>query len=80
MKSINMKRNLVFFQCKYDARLPQFVLAHQREHVKCLSQFFNVVVIDHDCDYQQICDRHQPDLTLFESGVEYRPLPANKDN
>jgi hypothetical protein len=66
-----MKPKLLFFQCKYDARLPKFVLSHQREHVKCLSQFFNVVVIDHDCDYQEVCDNHRPDLTLFESGIEY---------
>jgi tetratricopeptide (TPR) repeat protein len=26
-------------------------------------------VIDEDCDYQQVCEKHQPDLTLFESGV-----------
>src|SRR5437588_5476083 len=67
MELITEKPNLIFFQYKYNDRLPTFILAHKREHVKCLSEFFNVVVIDHDCDYQQICDRHQPNLTLFES-------------
>ena len=63
------KPKLVFFQNKYDDGLPDFLLTHKQEHVDCLSLFFDVVVIQHDCDYQQICDLHQPDLTLFESGV-----------
>jgi hypothetical protein len=25
-------------------------------------------LLNHDCDYASICDRHEPDLTLFESG------------
>jgi hypothetical protein len=63
------KPKLVFFQNKYDDGLPDFLLTHKQEHVNCLSLFFDVVVIQHDCDYQQICDLHQPDLALFESGV-----------
>jgi hypothetical protein len=60
---------LVYFQNKYDDDLPEFLLTHKQEHVDCLSQFFDVTVIQHDCDYQQICDLYEPDLTLFESGV-----------
>jgi len=30
-------------------------------------------LIDRDCDYQQICDKYEPDLALFESGV---PFPS----
>lgn len=71
MTSDVAKPNLLFFQVRYDARLPSFVLAHQREHVKCLSQFFNVSVVNEDCDYQEVCDKYMPDLTLFESGIEY---------
>ncbi|MGR4925902.1 glycosyltransferase [Bradyrhizobium sp. CAR08] len=71
MDTFGVKPTLIFFQHKYDDRLPAFLLAHKREHVKCLSQFFNVVVVDHDCDYEQTCDIHQPDLTLFESGVPF---------
>jgi hypothetical protein len=73
MKTLTTKPTLIFFQYKYDERLPKFILAHKRDHVKCLSEFFNVVVVDHDCDYQQICGKHQPDLTLFEGGV---PFPS----
>jgi len=36
----------------------------------CLSQFFDVTVIEEDSDYQQTCEKYEPDLTLFESGVD----------
>jgi len=71
--AFHTRPKLVFFQYEYDERLPAFLLMHKREHVKCLSQFFEVTVIHEDCDYQQVCDKYEPDLTLFESGV---PNPA----
>jgi hypothetical protein len=70
---MSYKPRLVYFQYKYDEQLPPFVLIHKDEHVKCLSEFFDVTVIHHDCDYQQICNQYEPDLTLFESGVPYLP-------
>lgn len=42
---------------------------HHREHIKCLSQFFDVSVIDQDADYEDICDRIHPDLAVFETGL-----------
>ena len=63
------KPKLVFFSYKYDEWLPDFLLIHHREHIRCISETFDVVVIDYPCDYQQICDKHQPDLTLFETGL-----------
>jgi Glycosyl transferases group 1 len=66
-----MKPKLVFFQFRNDVNLSEFVLLHRQQHIKCLSEFFNVTVISEDCDYRQICDLYQPDLTLFESGVNY---------
>jgi len=81
MATFDAKPKLVFYQYKYDDELPAFLLAHKREHVKCLSQFFDVVVVDHDSDHDQICDVHQPDLTLFEGGVPFpscrRPKVSN---
>jgi hypothetical protein len=65
------KPKLVFFQYEYDNKLPEFLLIHTREHVKCLSTFFEVTVINEDCDYQRICDKYEPDLVLFESGVNH---------
>jgi glycosyl transferase family 1 len=69
MNNIHAKPKLLFFQYKYDEDLPAFLLTHKQEHVKCLSEFFEVTVIEQDCDYQQICDKYEPDLALFESGV-----------
>lgn len=66
MISSTAKPKLLFFQHKYDQRLPPFILGHTREHVDCLTQFFQVVVINEDCDYGEICDRYEPDLTLVE--------------
>ena len=65
------KPRLVFFQCRYDKRLPGFLLLHAREHVRCLSHFFDVTVVNSDGDYGQICEEHRPDLSLFELGVNH---------
>ncbi|MCX7593410.1 MAG: glycosyltransferase [Fischerella sp.] len=66
------KPKLVFFQWKHEGAA-RFLLLQKQHHVKCLSEFFEVVVINDDCDYQEICDKYQPDLTLFESGVPTIP-------
>jgi hypothetical protein len=71
MDNIHNKPKLVFFQVKYDQKLPAFLLTHKREHVTCLSEWFDVTVINEDCDYQQICDKYEPAVTLFESGVNH---------
>jgi hypothetical protein len=65
-----LKPKLVFFACKHQ-RLPEFVLTHKQEHVKCLSEFFDVTVITDDSDYEQICYKYQPDLTLVESAAYF---------
>jgi hypothetical protein len=61
----------VYFQFKYNKRLPPFLLIHKQEHVKCLSEFFEVTVVQNDCNFAQICDTYRPDLALFESGVNH---------
>jgi hypothetical protein len=71
MDSILTKPRLLFFQYKYDERLPAFLLMHKQEHVKCLSEFFEVILVREDCDYQQICEMYKPDIALFESGVNH---------
>lgn len=79
--SSDRKPRLLFFQNRYDARLPPFLLTHIQEHVHCLREFFDVTVVRHDCDYVEVCDRYQPDLVLVESGVNHlacrRPRVAN---
>ncbi|HEY9852612.1 MAG TPA: glycosyltransferase [Leptolyngbyaceae cyanobacterium] len=68
------KPKLVFFQFKHDQTLREFILLHRQQHIKCLLEFFDVTVINEDCDYEEVCDRYQPDLALFESGVNYKSI------
>ncbi|PPJ63634.1 glycosyltransferase [Cuspidothrix issatschenkoi] len=73
MKQIT-KPKLAFFQYRFGEKLPEFMHIFRQHHVKCLSEFFEVIVIQKNCDYQEICDKYQPDLTLFEmlSGIEQK--------
>ncbi|RUM23311.1 glycosyltransferase family 1 protein [Rhizobium vallis] len=66
----NRKPKLVFFQWDHqpNANAAGYLLLHMQQQVKCLSTHFDVVVVNRDCDYAEICERHEPDLTLFESG------------
>ena len=60
-------------------KLPSFVQLHMREHELCMSQFFDLTTVnDRSCDYQQLCDRHEPDLVIFETGVY--TVPAEVTN
>ena len=60
---------MLFFRCS-DTGRPDYILRHLREQVDCLSRNFNVVVIDaHECDYAELCERYQPALAMFESGI-----------
>jgi len=63
-----LKPKLVFFRYIREG-LPRYILLHLDEQVRCLSQFFDVTVVSHDCDYAEICEKYQPQVTLFESGV-----------
>jgi hypothetical protein len=62
---------LLFFQFAYDPNLPTFLLTHVQEHVSCLQHFFDVTVVAKDCDFLEVCDAVQPDIVLFETGVNH---------
>jgi glycosyl transferase family 1 len=62
------KPRLVFFRMLQQG-LPDFIQLHLREQVDCLKRSFDVVVVDRECDFGQICDQYQPDMVLFESGT-----------
>ncbi|MBE9016631.1 glycosyltransferase [Chroococcidiopsidales cyanobacterium LEGE 13417] len=62
------KPKLVYFQRRYE-HIAKFVRLHYQQQVNCLAEFFDVTVINEDCDYQEICDRYQPEVTLFEIGI-----------
>lgn len=70
--SLRRKPRLLFFQWDHrpNAGLSDFLLAHTLEHVKCLETQFEVIVINRDCNFAQLCDLHEPDLCMFESGYE----------
>jgi tetratricopeptide (TPR) repeat protein len=76
-----MRPKLVFFQWKYDPQLPAFLLNHARDHVRCLENFFDVTVINDSCDYHEVCDRYEPDIVVFESGLDnitcQKPIVTN---
>ncbi|MFN6495922.1 MAG: glycosyltransferase [Nostoc sp. DedQUE01] len=67
MYNINKPR-LVFFQW-VNKGSAKFYSALKQQHVKCLREFFEVIVIHEEYDYQQVCEKYQPDITLFESGI-----------
>jgi len=64
------KPRLVLFRSRYDPDLPDFLVAHSYEHIRCLEQSFEVTVISGSCDYDQVCDTHKPDLSAFEIGLQ----------
>ncbi|MGF1987028.1 MAG: glycosyltransferase family protein [Nostoc sp. ZfuVER08] len=67
MYNIN-KPKLVFFQW-LNKGSAKFYSALKQQHVKCLSECFEVIVLNEEYDYQEVCDKYQPDITLFESGI-----------
>lgn len=71
-KSLPTKPKLIFFQWNHrpQLRYAKYLLQHTKDHVRCLEQFFDVVVISEDCDYDEMCERHTPDMALFEVGYQ----------
>jgi hypothetical protein len=59
---------LLFFQRRYDKTTPVFLQTHFQDHVRCLALFFDVTVVNRDCDFLEVCDLYRPDLALFETG------------
>ena len=54
--------------------LPSFITLHLEQQVNCLSQFFDVTVVNElHVDYRRLCKIHQPDIAIFESGVYVVP-------
>ena len=49
--------------------LPDFIQRHLQEQTRCLAHFFDVVEVAAEGDYRALCERHRPDISLFESGV-----------
>ncbi|MFZ4536446.1 glycosyltransferase family protein [Propionivibrio sp.] len=64
------KPKLLFFRPKYGRAIPTFLVTHRDEHAQCLSQFFDLKIIEEDCDCREACDRHEPVACLFEIGLQ----------
>ena len=58
---------VVFFRWMLGELAP-FIQNHVQQQQSALEQYFDVTIIDSACDYDEICDRVQPDLAIFESG------------
>ncbi|WP_162052637.1 glycosyltransferase family protein [Pontibacter pamirensis] len=69
MEKVVNKPKLLFFQWQHDSS-PKFLQLHMQLHVKCLAEFFEVILINKDCDYQQVCDFYHPEVALFEGGYK----------
>lgn len=63
---------LLFFQWDHSPNrgLSDYFVTHMNDHVRCLAEHFDVTVVNHDCDYGEMCDRYRPEVTLFESGYQ----------
>ncbi len=74
MQEEQIKRKLVYFMAPADSYSPVMRHFFVNNVLRGLSEFFELVVISQDCDYAEICDRHQPDIAMFDGAVE--PLPC----
>ena len=62
------KPKIIYFRWPLD-NYPEYGKGlFNRIFIKGLSEFFELIVISNDCDYGVICEKYQPDITLFESG------------
>jgi hypothetical protein len=49
--------------------LAPFLAQHLDAQVRTLGHFFEVRIVDYDCDYAQVCEHFNPEICVFESGV-----------
>lgn len=73
--STSAKPRMVYFRWPLTSYPPYNQRLFERLFVRGLSEHFDLVIVEHDCDYGEICERHQPDVTLFESGNNNYPGP-----
>lgn len=66
--STQVRPRMLFFRWT-KPNLPAFLEQHLSEQVRALAHFFEIRLIDFDCDYAQQCDEFEPDIAVFESGV-----------
>ncbi|SHE99754.1 Spore maturation protein CgeB [Kaistia soli DSM 19436] len=63
-----LKPRMLFFRT-VDRNISGFIVEHLKQQLDCLRLSFDVTLIEGDCDYDRLCDLHQPDIAMFESGI-----------
>ncbi|MBZ9936046.1 glycosyltransferase [Mesorhizobium sp. BR1-1-16] len=66
-----LKPKMLFFRT-VDRNISAFIVEHLKQQLECLRLSFDVTLIEGDCDYDRLCDLHQPDIAMFESGIYAR--------
>lgn len=61
---------MVYVHYDYGTSCSRFLVAHKDEHIRCLSEFFDVATVSEDCDVGRVCDLHSPDVLAFELGLQ----------
>lgn len=73
-----MRPRLLYYRRSVDYRaLADFIQLHYEHQVECMAQYFDVHVIDYDCDHRAACKKYEPDLVLVDGGYAsgaYRTL------
>lgn len=66
------KPRMVFFQWDHEPNrvYAKYMLDHARDHIRCLQNYFDVTIVNFDCDYSEICNKYEQDISLFETGYQ----------
>lgn len=80
MEQSHKKPKMVFFMPSMDNYPPTQLGFIFHQMVAGLSEFFELVIVSKDCDYAEVCDTHQPDITMFDSGHEMLPCRVRVTN
>ena len=76
----DIKPNMLFFRQTSVQKLQSYIVnLYANLELQCLQHYFNVTVIDYDCDYNNVCDKFEPEICFFELGTEM-PVSLKIDN
>ena len=66
------KPKLLYFQWDHrpNLGLSEYLVLQTSDQVRCLQVYFDVTVINHDCDFAEVCENNEPDMVLFEAGYQ----------
>ena len=73
MENVQSKPKLIYFMPPAASYPTTQIDSMVNWVIRGLSEFFELVVIDKDCDYAEVCETHRPDMAMFSFGVEMLP-------